>query len=108
MTMPLAKPGRDNQPFKGARQRYGFYVGVIEPVVIDNVVVSSSRIRRMILDGDVDIAAKFLGRNYALTGMVVEGAGRGRKLGFPTANIELPSELIPKDGVYAVKGEKGR
>ncbi|MEK6656361.1 MAG: bifunctional riboflavin kinase/FAD synthetase [Nitrospirota bacterium] len=88
-------------------KRYGFYVGVIEPVVIDNVVVSSSRIRRMILDGDVDIAAKFLGRNYALTGMVVEGAGRGRKLGFPTANIELPSELIPKDGVYAVKVKKG-
>ena len=88
-------------------KRYGFYVGVIEPVVIDDAVVSSSRIRRMILDGDVDSAARFLGRNYALTGIVVEGAGRGRKLGFPTANIELPSELIPKDGVYAVKVKKG-
>ncbi|MBI5043632.1 MAG: bifunctional riboflavin kinase/FAD synthetase [Nitrospirae bacterium] len=88
-------------------KRYGFYVGVIEPVVIDGAIVSSSRIRQMILDGNVDNAAKLLGRNYALNGMVVEGAGRGRKLGFPTANIELPSELIPKDGVYAVKVKKG-
>lgn len=88
-------------------KRYGFYVGVIEPVVIDDAVVSSSRIRQMILDGNVDNAAKLLGRNYALTGIVVKGAGRGRKLGFPTANIELPSELIPKDGVYAVKVKKG-
>lgn len=88
-------------------KRYGFYVGVIEPVVIDDAVVSSSRIRQMILDGNVDNAARLLGRNYALTGIVVKGAGRGRKLGFPTANIELPSELIPKDGVYAVKVKKG-
>ncbi len=88
-------------------KQYGFYVGVIEPVVVDDAVVSSSRIRQLILNGNVDSAARLLGRNYALTGIVVKGAGRGRKLGFPTANIALPSELIPKDGVYAVRIKRG-
>ncbi len=88
-------------------KKYGFYVGVIEPVAIDGSIVSSSRIRRLILDGDVDKAARLLGRHYALTGIVIHGAERGHTLGFPTANIELPAELIPKEGVYAVTIKKG-
>ena len=55
----------------------------------------------------MDKAAKFLGRYYTLSGMVVKGAGRGKGLGFPTANIEPPAELIPEDGVYAVIVKKG-
>ena len=88
-------------------KKYGFYVGVIEPVAIDGSIVSSSRIRRPILDGDVDKAARLLGRHYTLTGIVIHGAERGHTLGFPTANIELPAELIPKEGVYAVTIKKG-
>ena len=64
--------------------------------------VSSTRIRKMVLAGDVTAAAVLLGRPYELRGMVVSGDRRGRLIGFPTANVEVPSEMcLPADGVYA-------
>lgn len=64
---------------------------------------SSSRIRSLLLSGEVAEAAALLGRPYELTGKVVRGHGRGRGIGIPTANLAPDAELIPKDGVYATR-----
>ncbi len=80
----------------------GFKVNVVDPVVVNGILVSSTRIRRMLLEGRVEDAMKLLGRPYKLLGKVVEGVGRGRILGFPTANLEPENELIPRVGVYCV------
>ena len=82
----------------------GFTVHAVPPVVIEGEIVSSTRIRAMVQSGDVGCARRFLGRYYALAGTVIEGAHRGRELGWPTANIRLPQDrVIPSDGVYAVQ-----
>ena len=85
-------------------KQYGFRVHIIPPVIIDDIVVSSTSIRRLVKDGNLDDAKKLLGRNYQICGTVVQGKNRGgRLLGFPTANLRLIDELTPKPGVYAVK-----
>ena len=86
---------------------YGFEVEEIPAQDIDDVNVSSTKIRKAIADGDVQGAATFLGRNYMISGKVVKGAQLGRTIGFPTANIEVndSNKLIPKNGVYAVRCE---
>jgi riboflavin kinase / FMN adenylyltransferase len=86
-----------------------FKLTVISAVDVEGTQVSSSKVREAILGGDLGKANSFLGRNYALNGIVVEGVQRGRELGFPTANIEPLNKykLIPKNGVYAVKGSIG-
>ncbi len=80
---------------------YGFELSVIPPVKIDGVVVSSTRIREFLQDGNIAYANKFLGRPYKITGVVKRGDGRGARLGFPTANIYPKNEIILKNGVYA-------
>lgn len=82
-----------------------FDVEVVEPVEVDGRIVSSTLIRKSLLKGDAATAIKLLGRPYIIRGQVIEGDGRGRKLGFPTANIRTPSryKLIPCNGVYATK-----
>ena len=81
---------------------YGYEVGVISPVKIDSHVVSSSAIRKFLLKGEVDLAAKFLGRSFKLKGTIIHGQHLGRTLGFPTANLSIPDELIlPLEGVYS-------
>ena len=62
--------------------------------------VSSSLIRKVLSEGQVELAARALGRLYALRGVVVEGSKRGRQLGFPTANVAVTDQLVPADGVY--------
>lgn len=81
----------------------GFDVQVVPPIVAGGGPVSSSRIRRALLAGDVRAAHIGLGRPYSLRGVVVRGDGRGRRLGFPTANLEIRDsrKLIPGDGIYA-------
>jgi riboflavin kinase/FMN adenylyltransferase len=81
---------------------YGFAVGVIEPVVIEGRVVSSSIVRELLANGQVQEAARLLGRRYSIEGEVVHGSHRGHTLGFPTANLKTPNEVIPGFGVYAV------
>ncbi len=81
---------------------HGFTVGVIDPVQVGGVVVSSSAVRDHISNGRVDEAARFLGRNYSIEGEVVHGSHRGQTLGFPTANLKTANELVPAFGVYAV------
>jgi riboflavin kinase/FMN adenylyltransferase len=84
-------------------EEFGFVVREIEQVSLNGEVISSTRIRQLLKNGDVGDAAKFLGRPYALCGIVVKGDGRGRGLGFPTANIASRHAIIPSNGVYAVK-----
>ncbi|GCD80218.1 MULTISPECIES: bifunctional riboflavin kinase/FAD synthetase [Bacteroidota] len=85
-------------------QLYGFSVESLSAQAIHGVVVSSTKVRKTLLQGDVDTANQWLGYPYAITGMVVKGRQIGEKIGFPTANIlnENPHKLIPGDGVYAV------
>jgi riboflavin kinase/FMN adenylyltransferase len=84
----------------------GFAVEVVRPIKIDGEVVSSTRIRNLLLAGDVTEAARLLGRPYTARGRVVHGAKRGRALGFPTINLALPPErLLPRDGIYAMWAE---
>ncbi len=85
-------------------KKYGFKLTVVRNVRMKGQVVSSSRIRGLLEKGRVHDAALLLGRAYMIEGTVEKGAGRGsRLLGYPTANIMSPHELIPKEGVYAVK-----
>jgi len=80
----------------------GFEVRVVQPVVVRGRRVSSTRIRALILRGQVAAARDCLARHYQVSGRVVAGEGRGRELGYPTANLEPPAgKLIPRDGVYA-------
>lgn len=82
---------------------YGFRVEEIPAYSIDDANVSSTKIRRALTEGNVALAAKFLGYEYPLTAKVVEGKKLGRTLGFPTANLLCnPEKLLPAVGVYAV------
>jgi riboflavin kinase/FMN adenylyltransferase len=86
---------------------YGFEVEEISRQDVDNIAVSSSRIRLALEAGDIDTANHFLGRPYSLTGRVVKGDKLGRVLGYPTANIDIDSndKLVPAYGIYAVTVE---
>lgn len=86
---------------KSLGAQYGFRAEKIDPIRYKDFVVSSTRIRRLIGEGRVDEAGALLGHHYALDGVVVEGARRGREMGFPTANLATDNELIPPHGVYA-------
>lgn len=79
----------------------GFRAEKIDPIRYKDFVVSSTRIRRLVSEGRVDEAGALLGHHYAIDGVVVEGARRGREIGFPTANLATDNELIPPHGVYA-------
>lgn len=84
--------------------KYGFEVEEIPPQDIDDVTVSSTKIRKALQEGHVHEARNFLGNYYQLTGIVVHGDKIGRSLGFPTANIQVEHsfKLIPAEGIYAV------
>lgn len=85
------------------RQKYGYSIMVLSAFSLGGVIVSSTKIRKLLLTGKVELAAKYLGRNYRLSGKVIRGEGRGHTFNIPTANIEPVSreKLIPKDGIYA-------
>jgi riboflavin kinase / FMN adenylyltransferase len=84
---------------------YGFEVEEISAREVENVSVSSTKIRQSLEKGDVETAAAYLGYRYPLSGTIVKGRQLGRTIGFPTANMHItdPYKLIPADGVYAVK-----
>ncbi|TDI85073.1 MAG: bifunctional riboflavin kinase/FAD synthetase [Caldithrix sp.] len=94
----------DFETLKKLAQELEFSVTELGPLEIEEDLVSSTKIRTLLLGGDIKSANKLLGRNYFVNGKIVGGEGRGRDLNFPTANIELDSrdKLIPGDGVYAV------
>jgi riboflavin kinase/FMN adenylyltransferase len=81
--------------------KYGFVADKVDPICVGGAAVSSTRIRRLIADGNVGGAAALLGRYYSVDGEVVHGDGRGRQIGFPTANLRTENPLLPPYGVYA-------
>ncbi|MBI2997915.1 MAG: bifunctional riboflavin kinase/FAD synthetase [Deltaproteobacteria bacterium] len=103
--------GRDLRFGKGRKGRVedlirwsteaGFEVGIVDPIELGGVRVSSSRVRTLIERGQVDEARRFLGRCHFVSGRVVLGQRRGRQLGFPTANILPRTEVVPPAGIYA-------
>lgn len=84
-------------------ERDGFEVESVAPVVVDGVVVSSTAIRKCVREGQVEEAARMLGRPYALEGEIRPGTGMGRKFVVPTLNLHTEQELLPKLGVYATE-----
>jgi riboflavin kinase/FMN adenylyltransferase len=81
----------------------GVRLHILPPVAVNGLVCSSTKVREFVLEGRVEAANMLLGRPFDLDGEVVQGAGRGRKLGWPTANIRTTNELLPAVGVYAVR-----
>lgn len=85
-------------------KEFGYSVEIVSPVVNGDVVISSSQIRSILLEGDVVRAASLLGRPYSIKGQVVHGDDRGKSLGIPTANLSVWSErTVPKAGVYVCR-----
>lgn len=84
-------------------KEFGFEVVIQEPVMVEGIPVSSTKIRQLIQEGNVGLAGKMMGRYYSMEGKVLHGDGRGKSLGYPTANFRLPNELIPREGVYAAR-----
>lgn len=100
----------DSQLCRRTGKERGFAVETVSPVRAAGEIVSSTAIRRAVSRGDVQHAAKLLGRPYSLYGEVVHGDGRGHSLGWPTANLDLEGELMPAYAVYAgaaeIEGER--
>ena len=92
------------EELKQGGQKYGFDVTEIPEQDINDVAVSSTKIRTALLQGDVKLAAEYLGYNFSIKGIVIKGDKIGRTIGFPTANlfVEETYKLIPADGIYAV------
>lgn len=86
-----------------ALEERGVRLRIVPPVSAKGLLCSSTKVREFVLEGRVEAANMLLGRPFDLQGEVVKGAGRGRKLGWPTANIRTHNELLPAVGVYAVR-----
>ncbi len=90
-------------------QKYGFEVEIVGPIICEEKPISSSRIREAMLKGDFDEAVELLGHHYAIYGKVRRGLGLGKKLGFPTANVDYNErKMLPPDGVYTCWAKVGR
>ena len=87
--------------------KFEFEVRQVEPALDDDEIISSSRIRSALADGALSDAAAMLGRPYFVDGKVVKGDGRGKGLGFPTANLAVVGDLLMADGVYATSARLG-
>ncbi len=95
--------GGDMQKLRTWFAPHGISVTEVEAKGGEGEVFSSTRIRELLLQGEVGAAAQILGRDWSISGIVIKGAGRGRTLGIPTANIALDAYLRPKFGVYAIR-----
>ncbi|MGH9321121.1 MAG: bifunctional riboflavin kinase/FAD synthetase [Vicinamibacteria bacterium] len=97
----------DIESLRKLGERFGFVVYLVEASEYRGEVISSSRIRRSLEEGEVGEAAAMLGRSYFFDGKIVQGAGRGRLMGFPTANIEVQGDVLVGDGVYVTEAALG-
>ncbi|HLJ09622.1 MAG TPA: bifunctional riboflavin kinase/FAD synthetase [Planctomycetaceae bacterium] len=95
------------ETLRGFCEATGIELEIVPPVTVEEALVSSTEIRRLIADGRVREAADFLGYHYPVSGTVVCGAERGRTIGFPTANLEGIRTVLPRDGVYAGRARVG-
>jgi len=90
-------------------RKYSFELEIVDPVIVDGRPISSTRIRHLIAERNLTQAVKFLGHPYSINGKVIGGIGLGKKLGYPTANLEYNSrKLLPADGVYSCSVDLGR
>ncbi|MCP4634149.1 MAG: riboflavin biosynthesis protein RibF, partial [candidate division Zixibacteria bacterium] len=90
----------------GLSKIYSFDLEVVNPILVDGSPISSSRIRRLITGHDLDLALNMFNHPYPISGKVIKGIGLGRKLGYPTANIDFHErKLLPVDGVYSCSVE---
>ncbi|MEE2901097.1 MAG: bifunctional riboflavin kinase/FAD synthetase [Myxococcota bacterium] len=83
----------------------GFGVDTVSPFEFEGEVVSSTRVRKLITSGELDMAARLLSRPFSISGVIERGDQRGREIGFPTANFSAPQRVVPPYGVYAVEVE---
>jgi riboflavin kinase/FMN adenylyltransferase len=97
----------NSQFLLSCQKEYGYDLHVIEPISVNESTISSTGIRHLLKEGKIEDANAMLGKEYELKGVVVKGAQLGKKLDFPTANINIDSEtqLVPKIGVYCVDAE---
>ena len=88
-------------------KKYGFEVEQINAHEIDEIAISSTKIRKALMEGDVKLANQYLGYSYFFSGKVIQGKKIGRTIGYPTANIQISEnyKLLPKNGVYVVSSE---
>jgi riboflavin kinase/FMN adenylyltransferase len=84
-------------------RQYGFQVTALAAATLNGERIGSSRVRAALLQGDLKFAARLLGRPYGISGHVIYGKQLGRQLGFPTINIPLPHQVLPMQGIFAVK-----
>ena len=98
-----ARRAGDFVMLKQAAPRLGYEVQALPSVMIDGVRVSSTAVREALATGQLEQAARLLGRPYSISGRVVRGDGLGRKLGFPTANVQMKHNLPPVQGIFAVE-----
>jgi riboflavin kinase/FMN adenylyltransferase len=94
----------DFKLLEAMKHQYSYQMEEITKEMLDDIQISSTKIRSALSSGDIKLANELLGHNYTLSGTVVRGLQNGRKLGFPTANIQVNDEykLVPKTGIYAV------
>lgn len=97
----------NTQTLAAAGGEHGFAVSVVPQVTVHGLVASSTKIRELLHEGNVAGARLLLGRDFDVDGTVVRGAGRGRDLGFPTANVAVANELLPRPGIYATRVSVG-
>jgi len=76
---------------------------IVSPIKVENIISSSSQVRKFLLEGKMSLANKMLGRNFYLKGIIIKGNERGKKIGIPTANLLTQNEIIPKSAVYITK-----
>lgn len=94
--------GGDTATLESLGREMGFTVTVIPPLVVDGEIVSSTAIRNAMATGDMPKISRLIGRPFSVRGKVITGSGRGREMGFPTANLDVsPGQALPPDGVYA-------
>ena len=85
--------------------QFKFEVTIMPPTIVDEEPVHSTRVRKAVVEGELDFVIKLLGRPYSIIGRVVRGDGLGRQLGFPTANINDENQIHPPNGVYAIRAK---
>ncbi len=93
------------EALKQLGDRYQFNVMTVGPVQLHGMPVHSTRIREAIAGGNLNLVSELLGRRYSIIGEVIPGAGRGRQIGFPTANIDPRNQMLPPSGVYAIRAK---
>jgi riboflavin kinase/FMN adenylyltransferase len=95
----------DYHLLENMKGQYGYSMEEITKETLDDIDISSTKIRNSLQQGEIKLANELLGHNYTLTGTVIRGLQNGRKLGFPTANLQVGDEykLVPKTGIYAVR-----